>query len=119
MSGSQKLTFFIDRALGQKFVALALRGAGATVEVHEDHFAPESPDTEWLPEVTRRGWIVLTRDARVGLNILEQIAIASSAARVFVLSIDAATGEDMASALVLALPRIERLLQSHPAPFIA
>jgi predicted nuclease of predicted toxin-antitoxin system len=112
-------TFFIDRALGKNLVANALRNAGALVEVHDDHFAPDAPDTDWLPEVSQRGWIVLTRDARIGLNILEQVAIASSEARVFVVSIDNATGDDMAKALTQALPKMERLTQSHRAPFIA
>lgn len=89
------------------------------LEVHNDHFAPESPDIEWLPEVAQRGWVVLIKDAMVGRNILEQVAIASSGARVFVLSMNDGTGEDMARAFVLALPRMERLINSHPAPFIA
>jgi PIN like domain len=114
-----ELTFFIDRALGRKYVADALRSANASVEVHDDHFAPEAPDAVWLPEVTERGWVVLTKDARIGVNILEQIAIANSGARVFVLSIDTATGEDMARAFTLALKSIVRLINSHQAPFIA
>jgi predicted nuclease of predicted toxin-antitoxin system len=116
---SQTFTFFIDRALGQKFVATALRQAGAQVEVHDDHFAPEALDVDWLPEVARRGWIVLTKDAMVGKNILEQVAIASSGARVFILAINDCTGEDMANAFALSLPRMERLINSHSPPFIA
>jgi PIN like domain len=99
-------------------VANALRQAGAQVEVHNDHFAPEAPDIDWLPEVAKRGWIVLTKDAMVGRNTLEQIAIASFGARVFVLSMNDGTGEDMARAFA-SLPRMERLINSHPALFIA
>jgi hypothetical protein len=55
--------FFIDRDLGQRLVAQALREAGAQVEIHQAHFAPDSPDIEWLPEVSQRGWVVLTKDA--------------------------------------------------------
>lgn len=119
MTETEHPIFFIDRALGKNLVANALRNAGALVEVHDDYFAPDALDTDWLPEVSQRGWIVLTRDARMGLNILEQVAIASSAARVFVVSIDDATGDNMAAALTQALPKMERLTQSHQAPFIA
>ncbi|MBW4521977.1 MAG: hypothetical protein KME16_20035 [Scytolyngbya sp. HA4215-MV1] len=119
MTEPEHPTFFVDRALGKDVVANALRNAGALVEVHDDHFAPDAPDTDWLPEVSQRGWIVLTRDARIGLNILEQVAVASSEARVFVVSIDEATGESMARALTQALSKMERLTQSHRAPFIA
>ncbi len=112
--------FFIDRALGQRLVAKALRKAGAQVEVHQDHFAPDSPDTEWLPEVSQRGWIVLTKDARIGVNLVEQIAVAQSGARVFILSLkEGATGTEMAAVLVQAMTSMTRLITSQPEPFLA
>ncbi|MEO1685276.1 MAG: hypothetical protein AAFS06_18710 [Cyanobacteria bacterium J06631_12] len=37
-----------------------MRAAGAIVESHVDHFPIDAPDTEWLPEVSRRGWGVIT-----------------------------------------------------------
>jgi PIN like domain len=115
----QSITFFIDRPLGGKFVPNALRQAGAQVEVHHDHFPPDSPDTNWLPEVAQRGWVVLTMDANIGRNILEQVAIANSGSRVFVLVFDDATGSQMAAALIAALPKMVKLTQNNKAPFIA
>jgi hypothetical protein len=116
---TEPITYFIDRALGGKFVPKALRQVGAKVEVHGDHFAPDAADVDWLPDVTQRGWVVLTRDANIGRNLVEQVAIAESGARVFVLAIDEATGTEMAEALIAALPRMEKLIQSHNPPFIA
>lgn len=49
------LTFFLDFQIGRYVVADALRAAGAQVEVHIDHFPQAAPDTEWIPEVGRRG----------------------------------------------------------------
>jgi hypothetical protein len=46
MTQPQSLTFFIDRCLGSKRIVAALRQVGLTVEVHEDHFAPDAPDVE-------------------------------------------------------------------------
>jgi PIN like domain len=46
--------FFIDRCLSSKKVVAALREAGFTVEVHEDHFAPDALDIDWLPQVGER-----------------------------------------------------------------
>jgi len=57
----QPPTFFVDWCFGKTIVA-ALHKAGAKVEHHGDHFAPETPDTLWLPTVGQRGWIVLTKD---------------------------------------------------------
>ncbi|MBW4455646.1 MAG: hypothetical protein KME55_24705 [Nostoc indistinguendum CM1-VF10] len=55
MNKADKPIFFIDRALGKKYVADALRSVGANVEVHADHFSPDALDIEWLPEVSCRG----------------------------------------------------------------
>lgn len=110
--------FFIDRALGKNLVKI-LRNAGANAEAHIDHFAPNSPDVEWLPEVSRRGWIVLTKDANLGRTPSEQIAIASSSARVFVLAIGDASGEEMAQTFIQALDSIKRFIKGNQAPFIA
>lgn len=62
------LTFFLDYQIGRYTVAEALRGAGARVEVHIDHFNQAAPDTEWIPEVARRGWVLITRDKNIRRN---------------------------------------------------
>lgn len=119
MNKVEKPTFFIDRALGKKYVADALRSMGANAEVHADHFLPDAPDTEWLPEVSHRGWLILTKDDEIGRNFLEQMAIASSNAKVFVLSLRNLTGEEMADIFVQAVEPMEKFAQSNQAPFIA
>jgi PIN like domain len=78
MSQGSTVTFFLDRALGNHYVAQALVESGATVEVCDDHFPQNCPDVVWLPEVSQRGWIVLTKDDNIGRNPLEQVAIAQS-----------------------------------------
>ncbi len=54
------VTFFLDYQIGRFVVAEALRAAGAAVEVHIDHFPQATPDTEWIPEVGRRDWVLIT-----------------------------------------------------------
>jgi hypothetical protein len=44
-------TFFVDRSLGGRVVAEALRAAGEAVEVHDDHFAVDAADQTWLADV--------------------------------------------------------------------
>jgi len=51
--------FFIDRCLGTK-LADSLRNVGATVEIHDDHFEQDIEDEDWLREVGKRNWVVLT-----------------------------------------------------------
>jgi hypothetical protein len=72
------ITFYIDRCLGNKLIVETLRSAGVTVEIHDDHFAKDAPDLDWIPEIGKRGWVVLTKDARIGTNQLERLAVASA-----------------------------------------
>ena len=40
------VTFFLDHQIGRYQVAMALRAAGAKVEVHLDHFSGDAPDSD-------------------------------------------------------------------------
>jgi hypothetical protein len=55
--------------LGGKRIAEVLRNAGISVEIHDGHFDKGAQDVDWLPDVGRRGWIVLTKDARIGKRL--------------------------------------------------
>ncbi|MBV6410625.1 MAG: hypothetical protein LC123_16595 [Burkholderiales bacterium] len=115
---SGDLVFFIDRSLGRKQVAQALREAGATVEVHDDHFPQTTPDVEWLAEVGRRGWVVLSKDERIRRNRIERAALDSARVRAFFLTQQDITGQEMAELFSNALPGMTRRAVSEPAPFI-
>ena len=119
MSKKNKPVFFVDRALGRRAVAESLRKAGATVEIHDDHFSPEALDVEWLPVVGKRGWLILTKDDAIGRRVLEQMAVAASGARVFVLYSANLTGPEMADIFVASLSSMLRFSQGNSQPFIA
>ena len=70
----RSLTFFLDYQIGRYLVADALRKEGASVEVHIDHFSQSATDLEWIPEIGRRGWVLITRDANIRRNPLERAA---------------------------------------------
>ena len=109
-------TFFVDRSLGSAVVAGALRTAGAHVEVHDDLFAPNVADVVWLAEVGRRGWIVLTKDARIRKRIIERQALKATAVHTFFMGNGCRGGAVMAQAYVSALPSILRAVKSATAP---
>ena len=111
----EPLIFFIDRSLGRRIVAQALREAGETVENH--HFAPDAKDEVWLTEVGSRAWIVLTKDDRIRYRVTERTARIRES-QGFVLSSSQLLGAEMATAFVKALPRMKRLIASHTPPFI-
>ena len=84
------VTFFLDHQIGRYQVATALRAAGAKVEVHLDHFSGDAPDSDWIPEVASRGWVLVTKDQHIHRNPLERAAYESAKLRGFVI-----TGKDM------------------------
>jgi len=74
--------FFIDRCLGKK-LADSLRNAGATVEIHDDHFIPNLKDEDWLRIVGESNWVVLTKDKKIASRPLELLAVAQGNVRLF------------------------------------
>jgi hypothetical protein len=116
---SDRITFFVDRSLGSVDVAAALRTAGLTVEIHDDHFQQDTPDTDWLTAVGARQWVVLTKDSRIRRHPLEMEALLSSGVAAFILTASGLTGREMATAIVDAMPKIERLITKQVRPFVA
>jgi hypothetical protein len=79
------VTFFADECMfGMTFVG-PLLAVGIDVERHCDHFQPGTPDTIWIPEIARRGWIGITVDKGTRQKYLEIQTILESEARMLVL----------------------------------
>jgi 5S rRNA maturation endonuclease (ribonuclease M5) len=115
----ESTTFFIDRCLGNKLIAETLRAANVMVEIHDDHFSKNTQDVDWIPEIGRRGWIILTKDARIGKNQIERLAVADARVRMFVLVSQNLSGADMASIFIKSIPEMEKFICKNIAPFIA
>ena len=113
-----KLVFFLDHQIGRYVVAEALRDAGAKVESHVDHFKAAAPDVEWIPEVGRRGWVLITRDQNIRRNPLERVAYESAALRGFVMTGHDMGGDDMAALLVRSLPGMIRRVAGRTGPLM-
>lgn len=109
----------MDRALGTVTVAEGLREAACDVEIHDRHFAQDAKDTEWLAEVGRRGWVVLTKDHHIRTRQGELIALLSAGVAAFVLTAGDLSGPEMSQAFVKALPKMRRMLMGQSRPFIA
>ena len=119
MTEFESVTFFIDRCLGNKLIVETLRGAGLTVEIHDDHFGKNAPDVDWIPEIGARGWVILTKDARIGKNRIERLAVADARVRMFTLASQSLSGTDMADIFLKAIPELKKFIYGNPAPFIA
>ncbi|MCY4590231.1 MAG: hypothetical protein OXE86_06635 [Alphaproteobacteria bacterium] len=111
-------TLFLDRNLGKHIVSARLRDAGVHVEVHDDRFAIDAPDEEWIRSVARRGWVAVTRDRNLRYRAHEMNSIREHAARVIVIRMKNASGVAMADLLIRSLPRIAQFVAATPAPFV-
>ncbi len=112
------LVFFIDRSLGGRVIAEALRAAGAQVEIHDTHFDLDAPDVQWLAAMGDRGWVVLSKDARIRRDAFEREALRSANVKAFFLTQQGLTGEEMAQIFVAALPGMVTRAGRQPGPFI-
>lgn len=108
---------FVDRSLGKK-VGRLLRDAGATVELHDDHFPQTELDKNWIPEVTKRGWVILTKDKNIRRSRGEREEVLLSEARVFTLTSGNIGGSAMADFFILHLAEIEKISVSQTPPFV-
>jgi predicted nuclease of predicted toxin-antitoxin system len=109
---------FLDRSLGKQVIATALRTAGFQVEVHDDRFRVDAQDQEWLTEVGRKGWIVLTKDKKIKYRMVELAAVVAAEAKVFTLSAGSVQGSEMADIFVRAMPKIKAYVETNTPPYI-
>lgn len=112
------LTFFLDHQIGRYVVAQALRDAGAHVEVHLDHFPGDKPDPDWIPEVGRREWVLITKDRNIRRNPLERAAYESAKLRGFIVTGKDMDGKELAELLVRSLPGMVRRVADRKGPLL-
>ena len=118
MKPPEPFTWFVDRALGRK-IAHDLRAAGWQVQTHDDHFAQNTEDADWLVEVGRRGWVVLTKDKAIRRNALEKAALLNSGVACFTLGHGNLSSAQMAAAFIAAGERMKRVLRRFDVPLTA
>lgn len=88
-------------------------------EPYHRHFPPGRADHDWIVEVTRRGWVILSLDRAIRYNPAAKRAIARTGARVFFLTGAEMKAEKIAEVIRTGLPRMLAVVMSTPAPFFA
>jgi len=105
--------------LGQKVIAERLRQCGVQVEIHDDHFPQNAQDEDWISEVGKSGWVVLTKDDRIRYRPAALAAYRRHYVKVFVFGSGEMKAQEMADAFVKALPKISRFALTKATPFFA
>ena len=112
------LTFFLDHQIGRYVVAKMLCAAGARVEVHLEHFAGNTPDHEWIPEVGRRGWVLITKDQNIRHNPIERAAYTAAKLRGFIVTGKDMNGNELGDLLVRCLGGMVRRTAARIGPLL-
>ncbi len=85
---------------------------------HDTHFDVDTPDETWLHEVATRGWVAITRDARIRYSPIALAALRDSGAKLFVL-VGKLTTEEAVDVFLRLREQISSRATREPGPFIA
>ncbi len=92
---------------------------GLSVEAHDDHFSPETPDVDWIEACGQNSWVIISSDKAIKKNYLEKQAIVTSKVAAFFFTSTSITSDQQILAVSLALRRIANLVLNQSRPFIA
>jgi hypothetical protein len=76
------------------------------------------PDLEWIPEVARHGWLIITRDSMISNNPLERAAVREHSAKMVALSGKDASNKWGQLEVFMSRWRDIEALVDQPGPFI-
>ena len=115
-----ELIFWVDRCLGVRIVPGRLRGAGISIRTYLDLYPqdPAVPDAQWIPDVTARGWIILTKDQAISRNPAELQVLRRAKARYVCLAAKNMTGSEQAECLLEHWRTIDGLVAARKPPVI-
>lgn len=117
----EPFTFLLDRCLGTKAVPQVITPAlaeGEKLILLDDHFAPNTLDAAWIPEVGAKGWVIITKDTAMRRNPLEIQALLAAGTAVFFFANASLLGSKVGDALALALPGMRKAMRRFKVPVI-
>lgn len=111
--------FFVDRSVGGIILPTRLATSGIHVVRHDDHFAQDATDEEWIEEVARRGWYALSTDKRIHSNPVQRDAVIAAGLGFFVLTGANAPMLELADNFVCTFDTVLGFIRRTPRPFVA
>lgn len=94
----------------------ALNELGAPYLALTQRFQANTPDEEWLQEVGKQGWILLTRDERIRRRPNELQAFRDHGVIGFVLTAGNASAADTAALITRLYPKLIRKAKAAKPP---
>jgi hypothetical protein len=113
----EDFVFIVDECLG-KSVADALRSVGAQVKLVTEEFGPGTPDKDWLPDVGRHGWLLITKDKRIRQNPVERRALQLAGVQAFFMGVRNPGAEEASAVVKDNAVRMVEFALKHEPPFV-
>ncbi len=89
------------------------------MHLHDDYFPQGAEDQEWLIDVGKRKWIVITKDQWIRRRQLERDALMNAKLKVFCFMSGNLAFPEMSAIIAKALPAVRRTADKTSPPFIA
>jgi hypothetical protein len=103
---------------GRKIAAALSDASGCRAEIHADHFPIDAEDTDWIPEIGRRGWILVTKDSGIMRKEHEKRVLLNAKVRAFIF-MDVLLARNVMIELIQSLmPAVLRAIDRYEAPFV-
>lgn len=110
------VTFFVDRSLGKRAVAEALRSLAFLVVAHDDVFDAATEDRQWLAHAGENNWIVLSADKGIRRKPDNLDAFVRHKVRAVVITSGNLSAADQTRIFVTYGRRIQDVLMSSKPP---
>ncbi len=112
--------WWVDRCLGAHLLPTALRERGLTIRTHADLYGSRDsvPDAEWILDVAKRGWVILTKDQAILRTPVEIEALRTARAKYVCLSAKGLSGPQQAECFAAHWKTIEGVVAARKAPLI-
>jgi hypothetical protein len=111
---------FLDRSIGTRRIATALRGESLNVETIADRYGPANihvRDEQWIAEASSAGRLLVSADKRIRYRPLEREAICAHSARCFTFAAGDLTSDQMIALFLRHLPEIQAVA-AQPGPYV-
>jgi hypothetical protein len=82
----------------------------------DDHFAQDADDSDWIPDVAARGWVIVTRDRRILFTPVERAALERSGAHYIAVVAKDRSGAQMGKAIGAWVRKIDATISAAGVP---
>ena len=104
------LLIFLDRSVGTRRIASALRVADLDVETIADRYGAANlyvPDEQWIAEASAAGRLLISADKRIRYRPRERVAICEHSARCLTFAAGDLTADQMIELFLRHLPQVQ------------